>query len=492
MKTFTTLISIVLVWALSLEPCLGFGTGTHFDLTRMVLAEHGFADTPLKIAQVENWLTDYYANTPTVGDKDRAVLEKLHFDNLFDEEQVRAYWAVLLRNLRSSTEKAARENDRLAMLVTLGIGLHAVQDFYAHSNWAELHPPRDKNEFRSETFVRIVESPQEAMPKGLHTGKYPDGRTSGPGAFPVPTNADVHGSYHSGLNKDSPSRPHWDEAFVFAYAASHELVGAMESWAERVRPGFWRSIREYTVDAASEKKLDFDVSAARNMSMWLKGKGQDGTWKGEGSGSTRFFTKFSGNWITEDSSVFVKAMRDGGIKEALAVDLYSPTKVDELPKIEPFSLQRTAVLIDLTYVAESTDKNAFQRALTSSLGGPDLYSRIKAGGQEFWGRTMQASRETIDPWYEILITDPSATEIPIVISVWDEDHTDPVGDAHVDINPAPGRFDLDLVYHVRDASLTGDLAGVFSSPATQFRSEGKAPEKSRAVIRGFITQREVR
>ena len=37
-----------------------FDTGPHFDLTSAVLSERGFGETAIKIAQVENWLTDYY------------------------------------------------------------------------------------------------------------------------------------------------------------------------------------------------------------------------------------------------------------------------------------------------------------------------------------------------------------------------------------------------------------------------------------------------
>ena len=88
--------------------CLGFGTGSHYDLTRNVLTEHRFGEVSIEIVQVENWLTDYYSYSPTNDKKRRAVLDRLHFDNLFTDGQVRAYWATLLNNLRTSTERAAR------------------------------------------------------------------------------------------------------------------------------------------------------------------------------------------------------------------------------------------------------------------------------------------------------------------------------------------------------------------------------------------------
>jgi hypothetical protein len=491
MKAPLGFLSIILIVSLLIGQCYGFGTGSHFDVTRTVLNEHGFRETPIQIAQVENWLIDYYSTSPTYSDKHRATLEKLHFDNLFDEDQVRNYWAILIRNLKSSTERAAEDNDQMSMLVTLGIGLHAVQDFYSHSNWAELHPPRDKGEFRADTFLAAMASPAKVSIKGVHTGKYPDDRTAGVDSSPAPVGADLHGGYHTGLNKDSPMRPHWDEAFVFAYAGSHELVGAMEVWAEKVRPGFWKSVREYAVDGATEKKLNKDVFAARNLSMWLEGKGQDGIWKGQGSGSARRFAQLSSKWVLVDSSVFVEAVREGRIKDELSADLYTKTTPPEIPPIEPFSLQRTAVLIKVAYVAESK-KSKLLKSPLSPLGGPDHYSRITAAGQEFWGRTIQQSRYEVEPWYEIFIVDRKTTEIPVTISVWDEDDIDSVKDEHIDINPAAGLLDLKMVFRVKDSSLSGDINGIFNSLDKVFSSEGKEPEKRRAAIRAFIAQRLIR
>ena len=66
---------IVLFFSLS-----GFGyafdTGPHFDLTGSVLTERGFGETAIKIAQVENWLTDYYSASPTSRGGARDDLEK--------------------------------------------------------------------------------------------------------------------------------------------------------------------------------------------------------------------------------------------------------------------------------------------------------------------------------------------------------------------------------------------------------------------------------
>jgi hypothetical protein len=264
----------------------------------------------------------------------------------------------------------------------------------------------------------------------------------------------------------------------------------METWANDVHPDFWKSVMEFSISSADEKKLSFDISAARNISMWLEGKGQDGTWKGDGSGSTRFFTAFSAKWVTDDSSDFVRAIRDGHIQDEIAADLYSRSAIARLPEVRRFSSAKNVVLIRITNVAESKKGNWLQRRLEDT-GGSDFYSRIVAGRQEFWGRTMQKSRESTDPWYEIFIADENVKEVPLTISVWDEDNIDASKDEHIDINPKPGILDLNAILRVSDGSLSGDIKGTFGSRTAAFSSEGRPPDNSRARIEGFITTRPI-
>ena len=468
--------------------CLGFGTGSHYDLTRNVLTEHRFGEVSIEIVQVENWLTDYYSYSPTNDKKRRAVLDRLHFDNLFTDGQVRAYWATLLNNLRTSTERAARENDKMSMLVLLGLGLHAVQDFYSHSNWVELHPQDPRRGFRTETFWSMANSKSVSPPRSLHTGKYPDDLTEGPDSERVSKNAEPHGDHAVGLNKDSPGRPGWDNAYVFAYAASHELVTAMAKWAEAERAGFWDSVREYSVDEKRRTELQRDILAARNMSMWLKAKGVDGTWKGAGSGTQRLFALFSSKWITADTSEFVKAIREGNLQDRLADGLYEKRRAPTFPAVEPFALQRNAVVVRVTHIKQTRNSNALIRL---SREGSDYYSRMTIANQEFWGRTIQSMREADDPWHEIFFADARAEEIPLTIAVWDEDSIDPREDEHIDINPGPGSHDLRMIFRVSDDTLSGDLGGIFNSPTRVFQSEGAKPEKDWARIQGYVTVKQV-
>src|SRR2546423_9346833 len=86
----------------------GFDTGHHSDLTWDSIQDQGFGPTAIQIAQVQNWLVDYFSSTATdgfrvagvrVGDaKDARLkgdLDRMHFDNLYSTEQISRYWGHL-------------------------------------------------------------------------------------------------------------------------------------------------------------------------------------------------------------------------------------------------------------------------------------------------------------------------------------------------------------------------------------------------------------
>lgn len=460
-------------------------TGHHFDLTGKVLSERGFGEDAVRVAQVENWLTDYYSNSPTYKEKKREILELLHFDNLYDRRQIVSYWRQYLFNLKAATEKAARENDELQMLVVLGIGLHSTQDFYAHSNWVETHPRIKDGPYRTDT---ILSAPGGLSPAGpeLFSGRYPAERTIGPDGKPVPKGAAYHGDYETGLNKDSPIRNGWDEALVFAYCSSHEITAAIEAWAEEARPGFWKRVREFKAREDADQ-LDHDIRAARNISMWFKAKGQDGHWKGDKSGTSRFFTAFSSNWVSDNSSRYVRAMRDGTVPESLAKDLYSGNRVPDPGRLPRYSLDRRVLVIHTSLIKEVKGSNILRKTL-SGAGGTDFYAVITVGKQRFDSRVLQKTRQAVDPWSEIAFVDESEKSIQINISIWDEDGLHLVDDRQIDINPREGKLDLDLIFDLTNGKLKGDVNGIFDRPGREFESAGAKPDKDLALIRIYIAQ----
>ncbi len=481
---FRRIFSLLLMIVLASNFVFAFDTSSHYDLTRAVLFEHSFGDDPIKIAQVENWLTDYYSSSPTISKSKRAQLEKLHFDNLYTTAEVKNYWAQFINNVKNAAQKAARDEDGLALLTTLGMSLHAVQDFYTHSNWVETHPRAAGGAYRTETFL------SSPLPTDLFTGKYPADRLLGPSGASLPANAEIHGDYQTGLNHDSPVRPRWDEAYVFAYAASHELVEMVEKWSEETRPGFWQRVRQFAVSTEDQKKLEFDLMAAQNLSMWIKVKGADGHWKGDKSGLASFFDAFTSKWVAAASSVFVQKIKNGEIPQQLSENLYTNKIAPLLPSTNRFSLRRRAVLVRTTLIKETNDVGKFERKIDLS-GSADFYALFTIGNQIYRERVIQKSKEAIDPWFEIHFVDQTAATVPINVSVWDEDDWNPEGisrDDEIDINPLAGKKDVDFLLSLNDNRLAGDITGIHDTRATAFMSTGAKPDRNRAAFECYVWQ----
>src|SRR4051812_9881856 len=145
-----TSVLAALALLLAPRPALAFDTGHHSDLTREALAPEGFGDTAIEAAQLQNWFTDYYSSSnPLSGYKSEADL--LHFDNLFTTDALRNYWGRFKVNAKSAAQDAAKSGDTVKLLTVIGVSLHAVQDFYTHSNWVELHPRAAGGPYRTET-----------------------------------------------------------------------------------------------------------------------------------------------------------------------------------------------------------------------------------------------------------------------------------------------------------------------------------------------------
>lgn len=99
----------------------------------------------------------------------RAELEKLHFDDLFTPEEVNATWDRYLGGTVAGLAwiASSHHSDRLKVSLAhnlVGASLHAIQDFYSHSNWID-DPAR-----REVTWFDV---PEEKRPRmSLWTGSY--------------------------------------------------------------------------------------------------------------------------------------------------------------------------------------------------------------------------------------------------------------------------------------------------------------------------------
>lgn len=146
------------------SPAAGFDSFWHNEATRKVGDEYGFSEDARKIMQLGNFSPDFFGpvaefagnNLPGKGmdalnqflaknAEGRASAVFLHFDNLNGEldrnSKFNFIFTHLLQNTQTALAAYSRQADadertrKIMVLLTLGASLHAVQDFYSHSNW---------------------------------------------------------------------------------------------------------------------------------------------------------------------------------------------------------------------------------------------------------------------------------------------------------------------------------------------------------------------
>jgi len=153
--------------------------------------------------------------------KSRDVLRGMHFDNLKDYAAVSAAW----KRLEEMAKKSCEPCDPLKILTNWGSLLHAVQDFYAHSNWAEVMAGSGYGKDNMPTWDSMqaaladpeTRAAAQALLDKVYTGSFP-GSPDDPKS-------------HSRMNKDDPTRPNYAESRAAADAATAEWLNRLEKLA---------------------------------------------------------------------------------------------------------------------------------------------------------------------------------------------------------------------------------------------------------------------
>jgi hypothetical protein len=146
--------------------------------------------------------------------------QRFHFDNEFSYEAVLMNYATVARLVNRNISKRERDPWEFGKL------LHAIEDFYAHSNYIVLY--RDYVAQNGSELVGSVPTFEEVMlqPKDyrhfitllrqdLRTGRYPQ-----PHWYSFPTNTDHGLIIGPGMNKDSVQRTLFVDARVTATRAA--------------------------------------------------------------------------------------------------------------------------------------------------------------------------------------------------------------------------------------------------------------------------------
>ena len=217
----------------------------HYDLTSDALKDEGIGiDHPqnayiyvnnelvdmISIAHDNQAADDYLIPDvfPNSNEIEGLFSDKAHFQYYPDNANISKEWDRLLEATYLSVKVAENSGDKRELLVTLGMSLHTVQDFYAHSNWSEL---TDDGSFAAKgyegdvTWFDVQEKDKNA--------------TSG---------LVIHSMDHAGIHKDYPYQSHFDTSYREAYYASRQWIRLVKSW---VSEDFWNAAMDPNIDTST-------------------------------------------------------------------------------------------------------------------------------------------------------------------------------------------------------------------------------------------------
>jgi hypothetical protein len=392
--------ALVAACVLAAAPAFAFDTGPHANITEDTLHRAGFNRAAADVVQVENWLTDYYTSTPTIGSAAQCDLEKLHFDDVFSNADIASYWTTLTANTKAAAQRAERDNDVVEFYTVLGISLHVVQDFYTHSNWVE------QNGFAA-PYKTASWFQTSSPPAGLFTGWYPN-------CLKIPQGSHVpHGGYSSGMNHDSVVRPRYDRAYVYALAASYEWTQNVLGW---VSSGFAARVKTYSPSASDAKDLAYDQKASLYISEWINNPlneaNLNGHWNGNRSGYATAFAKFAAGWTASHDSLYVRTFKGKMVYAALSRGLYQPATV-KMPAMTAYPTSGTVFAMRTLSVHANF-----------AVGNESYYGMLVptdiGNGYGYRDASQFHLPVTAVPWLQLMLVPEGRTSIGLRYSLFNE------------------------------------------------------------------------
>lgn len=166
--------ALVALTALLASPAAGFDTYWHFQCNQQIGQDLGFTEDAWKIMQLGNFSPDFFGPVSEYASRNLENMELdavnqyvadnspvrnaaifLHFDNLNGDLLRNSDFDFLFRRLLQNTQQLLASYGNLQVedrtrkvltLITLGASLHAVEDFYSHSDW--IHNDFDKTDVK--------------------------------------------------------------------------------------------------------------------------------------------------------------------------------------------------------------------------------------------------------------------------------------------------------------------------------------------------------
>ena len=281
-------------------PAHAFDTGPHTDLSRDALTAEGFGTTAADVAVVNNWFVDFYSNAKSIPHSGHSAFIKellggafgsrehwpqdlvdatvrSHFDSelpsLATGVGVEAEFTRLNRATGAAALRAKAHRSALELLSVIGMSLHELQDFYAHSNWDDPAgvTGSDGPDWASlpygqtPTWYDLPSDVRQGLP--VYIGGTP-GHTRVHGGW----NGDGNRSLKTAMNKDWPGRLGYPDAYMAAYFATRQWLQGLRAKVDD--PVLWQLAEAYFRSYCTDVWCDVAFSTEIGM--------QSGHWQGQG------------------------------------------------------------------------------------------------------------------------------------------------------------------------------------------------------------------
>jgi hypothetical protein len=411
---------VAIVALISIPAAHAFDASAHFDLLRDALTAEGFGNTAIEVAQVTNWMEDYYeqaSRNPYSGhgawwltsigatlvpwglegwpDRVVSAADWLGFDGTVrytiggvergadSGEMCDMEWNRLARAVKTAAQGCARAGDAQGLLTVLGISSHTLQDFYVHSNWVEPAGTASVDGCDGPGWAALgtygshptwFDVPLEVRRAArVYVG---DG---GPGLR-------THGSWNSdgnrnlatAMNKDWPGRPYYLDAYITSYFATRQWVRAVRSWVGN--EAAWQAAQRFSDRHASQ--LDHDLQGALSIQF------NSGHWQGQGEPTGGDAPGPGGSLddlmgaVAGYHAVPKTTFRAGFERLVTAVAAIDPPAGD-VPVLSSADLQREVefVALKVTHVRDATP--SYEIGVDPGVDEADFYSTANIAGQEF-------------------------------------------------------------------------------------------------------------
>ena len=254
-----------------------FDLGYHEDKCFFIGNQLGFSEAAIKKIRLGNLGVDVGTVVKFIYREETCeLLEKSHFDNLFNYSAIKERWRWLEDHYRQLTTFYDCEEKCDEALLAIGQFLHSIEDFYSHSNWVEFWLGRGVSPLP--TWQEVQEAREGPYAEGRKVLEF-NGERLQTGAWKMEPDRSKGQKTHDEMDHDNPkldpkhpNHRHFKDAYDLSVRDSLLWMNKIRGW---VGEQAWEYLKSYTLGWL--KELWYDAKLA----LWKLAAKAIGKWKAD-------------------------------------------------------------------------------------------------------------------------------------------------------------------------------------------------------------------